>query len=56
MTTSTKEELRSKHCKPCEGGTPPLTYETVRQPVATLRSRPGSTTQIASRHSIRSPR
>jgi 4a-hydroxytetrahydrobiopterin dehydratase len=27
MTTSTREELRSKHCRPCEGGTPPLTYE-----------------------------
>ncbi len=30
MTTSTKAELRSKRCRPCEGGTPPLTYEEAR--------------------------
>ena len=30
MSESTATELRSRHCKPCEGGVPPLAAEQVR--------------------------
>jgi 4a-hydroxytetrahydrobiopterin dehydratase len=35
MSTAT-EELTSKHCKPCEGGVPPLTANQVRELLAAV--------------------
>jgi 4a-hydroxytetrahydrobiopterin dehydratase len=37
MATSTREQLRTKHCSPCEGATPPLTYEEARDHLQELK-------------------
>ena len=36
MDTPTKDELTKKHCRPCEGGIPPLTREQSEAIVRTL--------------------
>ncbi len=36
MSTATASELTHKHCKPCEGGVPPLSSDQVRDYLAAV--------------------
>jgi 4a-hydroxytetrahydrobiopterin dehydratase len=36
MTTATAAELTSRHCKPCEGGVPPLSEDQVKEYLAAV--------------------